>query len=92
MDSRKQSLFPKPSAARQSFCCSLWIVAEHCRTTSSSCINTQKDIVTNHDIYLPGVRKRKSLLLIVSNNLIIIENVNLCSRFGEDFLLSPALI
>lgn len=36
MDSKKQSLFPKPSAARQSFCCSFWMVAEHWRTTSSS--------------------------------------------------------
>lgn len=37
VDSRKQSLLPNPSAARHSFCCSLWMVAVHCRTTSSSC-------------------------------------------------------
>lgn len=46
MDSRKQSLFPKPSAAKQSFCCSLWIVAELWRTTSSS--YRKRDRVTHY--------------------------------------------
>lgn len=46
MDSRKQSLFPKPSAAKQSFCCSLWIVAELWRTTSSS--YKKRDRVTRY--------------------------------------------
>lgn len=36
VDSKKQSLLPNPSAARHNFCCSLWTVAVHCRTTSSS--------------------------------------------------------
>ena len=42
IDSRKQSLFPKPSAARQIFCWSFWIVAEHWSTTSSSCKKKKK--------------------------------------------------
>ena len=46
VDSRKHSLFPKPSAARHSFCCSLWRVAEHCSTTSSSWDRRRKKRLT----------------------------------------------
>jgi len=42
VDSKKQSLLPNPSAARHNFCCSLWTVAVHCRTTSSSYQKTNK--------------------------------------------------
>ena len=42
VDSKKQSLLPNPSAAKHSFCCSLWMVAVHCRTTSSSCKREKK--------------------------------------------------